>query len=79
MLSHSWTYQALVHDVLEMKLNRITVETPVDESNPAKGVTRKAYDLTATDFFWAKNSGLPFPEVAGKSKSVAGKPEIGGV
>jgi hypothetical protein len=26
MLSHSWTYQALVHDVLEMKLNRVTVE-----------------------------------------------------
>jgi hypothetical protein len=25
MLSHSWTYQALVHDVLEMKLNRVTV------------------------------------------------------
>lgn len=26
MLSHSWTYQALVNDVLEMKLNRVTVE-----------------------------------------------------
>jgi hypothetical protein len=26
MLSHSWTYQALVHDVLEMKLNRVSVE-----------------------------------------------------
>jgi hypothetical protein len=26
MLSHSWTYQALVHDVLDMKLNRVTVE-----------------------------------------------------
>lgn len=64
MLSHGWTYQHLIHDVLNMKLNRITIETPVDESNPAKGVTRKAYDLTANDFFWTKNSGLPFQEVA---------------
>jgi hypothetical protein len=64
MLSHSWTYQSLVHDVLKMKLNRITVETPVDENNPAKGTTKKAYDLTSNDFFWAKNAGVPFPQVA---------------
>lgn len=64
MLSHSWTYQSLVHDVLNMKLNRITVETPVDEHNPAKGSTKKAYDLTSNDFFWAKNASVPFPQVA---------------
>lgn len=64
MLSHSWTYQSLVHDVLNMKLNRITIETPVDETNPAKGVTKKTYDLTANDSFWAKNAGVPFPQVA---------------
>ncbi|KAL8298727.1 hypothetical protein RB600_003308 [Gaeumannomyces tritici] len=64
MLSHSWTYQSLVHDVLNMKLNRITIETPVDESNPAKGVTRKAYDLSASDYFWERNAGVPFPQVA---------------
>ena len=32
MLSHSWTYQALVHDVLDMKLNRVTVEVSLSES-----------------------------------------------
>ncbi|KXJ87706.1 snare docking complex subunit [Microdochium bolleyi] len=64
MLSHSWTYQSLVHDVLNMKLNRITIETPIDEENPAKGSTKKGYDLTATDFFWEKNAGVPFPQVA---------------
>ena len=64
MLSHSWTYQSLVHDVLNMKLNRITVETPIDENNPAKGTTKKAYDLTSNDFFWSKNSSMPFPQVA---------------
>ncbi|MDA4133669.1 MAG: Sec1 family protein, partial [Thaumarchaeota archaeon] len=64
MLSHSWTYQSLVHDVLNVKLNRITIETPVDETNPGKGVTRKAYDLNANDFFWERNAGVPFPQVA---------------
>lgn len=64
MLSHSWTYQSLVHDVLKMHLNRITIETPVDENNPAKGRTKKSYDLTANDFFWARNAGVPFPQVA---------------
>lgn len=64
MLSHSWTYQSLVHDVLKMHLNRITIETPVDENNPAKGRTKKSYDLSANDFFWARNAGVPFPQVA---------------
>jgi hypothetical protein len=64
MLSHSWTYQSLIHDVLDMHLNRITVEAPVDEGNPAKKVEKKAYDLTSNDFFWNKNAGVPFPQVA---------------
>lgn len=64
MLSHSWTYQSLVHDVLGMKLNRVTVQTPIDEKNPAKGTTKKTYDINATDFFWNKNAPLPFPQVA---------------
>lgn len=64
MLSHSWTYQSLIHDVLSMHLNRITVEAPVDEENPGKGSTKKSYDLTSSDFFWNKNAGVPFPQVA---------------
>ncbi|KAI9798838.1 MAG: hypothetical protein M1825_004961 [Sarcosagium campestre] len=64
MLSHSWTYQSLVHDVLSMKLNRITVETPIDEADPSKGNTKRAYDLNSNDFFWRKNAGVPFPQVA---------------
>ncbi|OXV09236.1 hypothetical protein Egran_03002 [Elaphomyces granulatus] len=64
MLSHSWTYQSLVQDVLQVRLNRITVETPVDESNPAKGTTKRAYDLNSNDFFWKRNAGVPFPQVA---------------
>ncbi|KAL2867314.1 syntaxin-binding protein [Aspergillus lucknowensis] len=63
MLSHSWTYQSLVQDVLQMRLNRITVET-ADESNLTKDVTKKAYDLNSNDFFWKRNAGAPFPQVA---------------
>ena len=64
MFSHSWTYQSLVHDVLNMKLNRITIETLKDENDPARGRVRKSYDLAASDFFWSRNSGAPFPQVA---------------
>lgn len=64
MLSHSWTYQSLVHDVLKMRLNRITVESPIDEGNPARGNTKKSYDLNSNDFFWTRNAGNPFPQVA---------------
>ena len=64
MLSHSWTYQSLVHDVLKMRLNRITLETPLDEGNLAKGTTKKSYDLSSNDFFWSRNAGMPFPQVA---------------
>ncbi|KAL1310708.1 hypothetical protein AAFC00_000966 [Neodothiora populina] len=64
MLSHSWTYQSLVHDVLKMHLNRITVEIPGDEADGTKAGTKRAYDLNSNDFFWAKNAGAPFPQVA---------------
>lgn len=64
MLSHSWTYQSLIHDVLSMHLNRITVEIPVEQDNPEKGTVKRSYDLNANDFFWNKNAGMPFPQVA---------------
>lgn len=59
MLSHSWTYQALVHDVLDMKLNRVTVESPENGR-----LQKKSYDIDSKDFFWNKNAGNPFPQVA---------------
>lgn len=64
MLSHSWTYQSLVHDVLKMHLNRITIKIPVDEENPGKGIKERSYDLNANDFFWRRNAPNPFPAVA---------------
>ena len=48
MLSHSWTYQSLVQDVLQMRLNRITLDA--DEQGTGK-VAKKSYDLNSNDFF----------------------------
>ncbi|KAM9294459.1 sec1 family domain-containing protein 1 [Gastrophryne carolinensis] len=68
-LHHTWTYQALVHDVLDFHLNRVDLEeTPATESSPAgarpKKKNKKSYDLTVSDKFWQKHKGSPFPEVA---------------
>ncbi|KAH6566460.1 hypothetical protein BASA61_005397 [Batrachochytrium salamandrivorans] len=59
LLSHTWTYSTLVHDVLDMKLNRISIM--VDERGRP---VRKNYDVDVQDPFWSKNAGNPFPQVA---------------
>ncbi|CAE6439919.1 unnamed protein product [Rhizoctonia solani] len=59
MLSHSWTYQALVHDVMDMRLSRVTMTT-----TEGGRTQKKTYDLDQKDFFWAKNAANPFPQVA---------------
>ncbi|CAF1222221.1 unnamed protein product [Rotaria sordida] len=67
LLHHTWTYQALAHDILDFKLNRVEIEE-VDESivlndgrHPSK---RRTYDLIPTDKFWKQQKGNPFPIVA---------------
>ncbi|KAK4219581.1 Sec1-like protein [Rhypophila decipiens] len=64
MLAHSWSYQSLLYDVLKVHLNRVTLETPIDPQNPARGSTKKTYDLESTDYFWQENACLPFPHAA---------------
>lgn len=63
-LSHSWTYQALVHDVLDLKLNQVFIE----ESPPEGAASRKpkvaSYELSPQDKFWSQQKGCPFPQVA---------------
>ncbi|XP_058470672.1 sec1 family domain-containing protein 1 [Solea solea] len=68
-LHHTWTYQALIHDVLDFHLNRVMMEEGAGaEPSPAgarpKKKSRRTYDLTAADSFWQKHKGSPFPEVA---------------
>lgn len=64
-LHHTWTYQALAHDVLELALNRLVVEESVGRS-PAGGARSKtrACELNNTDHFWCQHKGSPFPRVA---------------
>ena len=73
MVAHSWTYQALVSDVLDSKLNRVTVQVRAAmgegsaesaQAPEAGKLLKRSYDLDAKDFFWAKNAASPFPQVA---------------
>nr|KAI8761059.1 sec1 family domain-containing protein 1-like [Biomphalaria glabrata] len=70
MLHHTWTYQALAHDVLDLKLNRIEIEEIIEDGSHASSPARKprtkkkVYDLSARDKMWMAQKGHPFPEVA---------------
>ncbi|XP_026463541.1 protein sly1 homolog [Ctenocephalides felis] len=64
-LHHTWTYQALAHDVLDLALNRVVVEESAGKSasGGAKAKTRPC-DLDSRDRFWMAHKGNPFPTVA---------------
>ncbi|KAL6709049.1 Vesicle trafficking between the ER and Golgi [Coniothyrium glycines] len=64
MFSHSWIYQSLVYDVLDFHLNKITMTVAKDKDRPEGGSKKLSYDLTSSDYFWARNAALPFPNVA---------------
>lgn len=70
MLHHTWTYQALAHDVLGMTLNRVTVNMRegtdgADGGGGGGGAGgRRTFDLDQSDAFWTEHAGLPFPMVA---------------
>ncbi|CAB3401310.1 unnamed protein product [Caenorhabditis bovis] len=59
MLHHTWTYQALMHDVLDLDQNRVTI------TNSANG-KKKEYDMGTggTDKLWNNHKGSAFPAVA---------------
>jgi hypothetical protein len=61
-LHHTWTYQALAHDVLDLSLNRVVI----DDDNEKGGAKRKSKscDLDNRDKFWSSHKGSPFPAVA---------------
>uniref|UniRef100_A0A9J2PYL9 Sec1 family domain-containing protein 1 n=1 Tax=Ascaris lumbricoides TaxID=6252 RepID=A0A9J2PYL9_ASCLU len=56
MLHHTWTYQALIHDLLELDLNRVVMKD--------KSGRMKEFDMTANDKLWADYKGSAFPLVA---------------
>jgi hypothetical protein len=72
MMHHPWTYGAMVHDVLGLRLNRVRVAAA--DGEPASGAAAaggaaapaadRTFDLDARDTFWAANGGAPFQQVA---------------
>lgn len=64
-LHHTWTYQALAHDVLELSLNRVIVEDDNEKATSTGAKSKmKACDLDSRDKFWTSHKGSPFPTVA---------------
>lgn len=67
-LHHTWTYQALAHDVLDLKLNQVRIDDSNDKSLIASSRPKKSnvktYDLNPSDKFWQQHKGSPFPQVA---------------
>lgn len=65
LLRHTSTYNALVHDVLGMRLNRVTVaKGSSGGGGGGGGEESKTFDIDAKDSFWQQNAALPFPNVA---------------
>ncbi|KAL3693252.1 hypothetical protein R1sor_006903 [Riccia sorocarpa] len=68
-VQHVWSYRPLVHDVLGMKLNRVTAQ-PEPGTPGGKGkAAPKSYELDDSDSFWVANWNAPFPKVAEEVKN----------
>ncbi|XP_075974862.1 sec1 family domain containing Slh [Anticarsia gemmatalis] len=64
-LHHTWTYQALAHDVLDLSLNRAVVPENVGAATvPEKKAKTRVCDLDSKDPLWTEHKGSPFPTVA---------------
>ncbi|OQV22241.1 Sec1 family domain-containing protein 1 [Hypsibius exemplaris] len=63
-LHHPWTYQALVHDVLDYQLNCVTVQDSAKDATQKSRHKGKSFDLSSRDKFWNAQKGSPFPTVA---------------
>lgn len=67
-LHHTWTYQALCHDIFDLQLNRVTVKEPepmkAEAEAPGPPKQLKKYDLSDKDKFWGQHKISPFPTVA---------------
>ncbi|KAK1297622.1 SEC1 family transport protein SLY1 [Acorus calamus] len=55
-VQHDWAYRPLVHDVLGLRLNKVSVKDPAG--------AKLSYELDGSDPFWVTNAAMPFPKVA---------------
>uniref|UniRef100_A0A7S2IYM0 Uncharacterized protein n=1 Tax=Zooxanthella nutricula TaxID=1333877 RepID=A0A7S2IYM0_9DINO len=60
MVNHTWTYQAMVQDILGMKLNKVVVP---EDSGDGKEPKKTTYSVDEKDTFWVKHGGDEFPDV----------------
>ncbi|XP_053991543.1 sec1 family domain-containing protein 1-like isoform X2 [Hylaeus volcanicus] len=60
MLHHTWTYQSIVHDLFDLRLNRVTLH--ITEGVSEK--TTKTFDVDSTDTLWKEYGCKPFGETA---------------
>jgi len=61
-LHHTWTYQSLLHDVYDMKLNKVEIANASSQSTGS--AAKKSYILVNSDKFWRNQKGSTFPVVA---------------
>lgn len=65
ILQHTWSYKPLVQDLLNLQLNRVTIEAQEGESSTSgKTIKASTYDMDETDFFWEKCGSFSFPKIA---------------
>ncbi|KAL2634478.1 hypothetical protein R1flu_005957 [Riccia fluitans] len=68
-VQHVWNYRPLVHDVMGMKLNRVTAQPEPGTSTGKGKAAPKSFELDDSDSFWVANSNAPFPKVAEEVKN----------
>lgn len=74
VLQHAWTYKPLVHDVLAMRLNRITLpDNGAAPALPGAAAAKKSYEVDDGDFFWSGHGREPFPKIAEQVETELGK------
>jgi hypothetical protein len=62
-LQHAWTYKPLVHDVMHMRLNRLSIE-PTASSVSVRMNAKTSYEMDEKDFFWQAHGKEQFPKIA---------------
>jgi hypothetical protein len=58
-LQHQWTYRTMVHDLFNMRLNRVRIPVKGKDSSQTK-----EFEIEFDDEFWTKNAAAPFQDVA---------------
>ena len=58
-VQHAWSYCALCHDLLDFKLNRVTIHE-VAADGDAQQPRKKTYDLDSDDAFWTEHMASAF-------------------